>query len=192
MLRIRLDNFDTPPDPGEAPDPTATPSDDWHEGHAAGMRAAAAAAEAAQERIRSELVQMLADISFGYAEAHTHLVATLRPLFAALIDKVLPAMLHETFGAHLLDALMSAAAQDMSRPVRIALHPAHIATFAPFVAQNSTIPVELAGDATLSLADIRLLDGCAETAIDPDGLMADLRAILSAFFTQPQGSQHHG
>ncbi len=189
MLKLKLDRFDVLPEIGAVTD---GPGPEWSAGFAVGELAGREAAMAEQTAIRAELVQTLGDMAFGYAEAHAQILGKLRPLFAALVEKVLPEILHESFGAHLLDALLEQAQMDMSRPVRIVLNPAHIPGFAPLISQFAAFPVELAGDPTLSLSEALVANGPAETAIDPDRLLADLRACLAGLFTFPQRSQHNG
>ncbi|NCO87733.1 MAG: hypothetical protein GW886_13990 [Rhodobacterales bacterium] len=189
MLKLKLDRFDLPPDTGAVTD---GPGPEWSAGFLAGELAGREAAMAEQTVIRSELVQTLGDMAFGYAEAHGQILAALRPLFAALVEKVLPAILHESFGAHLLDVLLEQAEKDMSRPVRILLNPAHLPGFSPLISQFPAFPVELAGDPALSLSEALIACGQAETAIDPDRLLADLRECLTGLFTIPQRSQHNG
>jgi flagellar M-ring protein FliF len=146
-----LESFDPPP--REVEELPLGPSPDYLEGHTAGAAAAREAIEAEQGLLTADIVQALADISFGYVEARTHVLASLHPLFGAVMGVLLPDLARAALVPHLRELLEAAAASDSALPVDILVNPVHAKTVAAALAgAQSIMPFTVRADPQLGPA----------------------------------------
>jgi flagellar assembly protein FliH len=191
-MPLLLEAFDAPP-PTE-PEPLDGPSADWLDGFAAGqaegMAQGRAEAEAQASHLSQELAKTLQDMAFGYAEARGQVLASLRPLFELLIDRMLPALAAETLGPWIAEALLDAARADSASPLVIELHPDRIESVQACLPPG--MPASLQGNATLGLNAARLTRPLRESDLDLDACLATLREALSSLLDDTAGIARHG
>ena len=122
-LLLRLEDFETDHAGQDGPDQhtlAALP------GYDAGFAAGQVAALSDQKHVDAALVQTLSDMAFGFAEARQHTLAGMTPLFAALIDQLIPRVVEESFRARLLETLSDLAGKSIAGPTRLIVHPDQI------------------------------------------------------------------
>ena len=186
-ILFALEDFATPVD--RTPDPVkAEDLPGYEEGYAAAM----AAVSLRQTQLAQDTVQAVSDITFGFAEARLHVMASLEPLFRTLIQIVLPATLPDSFRAHLIARLTAAAKADVARPFVLALHPRQIAAVDHILPPAIAPLLTLCADPRLSLHTATIRQGDVETALDHDALLADVSEALSALFDHITESKAHG
>ncbi len=110
-IALRLDDFGPQPAPTKPPDsgPDPTASDTlqtYDEGYQAGWDDAQSAAEKTHAHVSAEFARTLQDLSFTFHEARFHAEAALEPLVQAMVECVLPDLLHTAFPQKLLDLLI--------------------------------------------------------------------------------------
>jgi len=157
----------------------------------AGFAEGRAHADAEQGQFSAEIIQSLTDMSFGYAEARGHLLLSLRPLFAVLVDRFLPALAKEGFAAQLADRLLEVAANDLMTPIDLCVHPEHIAGLKNVIGQAG-MPIKLRGDPKLGRGQAKLSSPEVQTMLDLDEMLDATRAVLSAIFYIQESGVHHG
>jgi flagellar biosynthesis/type III secretory pathway protein FliH len=185
-----LESFDAPP---PAPEPVDTgPSADWFAGHAAGLAEGQATAEARQTALRESVVQSLADIEFRFAEARSHLIGALRPLFATLTDVILPAALQAGFGQQVAQALSTYAERDMGRPMLLSLNPQDTAAVGAAIGGLHLHTLRIVPDPGLAPGQAVLNSGAAETMIDTAAVLAAVRTALAAVTDESLLRSEHG
>jgi hypothetical protein len=172
------DQLQTPP--AERPD------------YQAGFEDGRAAAAADQAHLRAEVVQTLSEMSFGFAEAQQHALTVLAPLFGCLIEKLLPAMVAESFTAHVQNILLTAAADDIAQPVTLLVAPDQVSAMTTAVAAQTAMPVQILADKNLTKHAALISTANKETALDLDVLLADITITLSALREQPESQHKHG
>lgn len=194
-----LESFDEVAPPA-APEPSG-PSEDWLEGHAAGLTeghaAGRAEAEAEGALLLRGLVQTIDDMTFSYVEARAQVLLALRPLFGLVAERLLPAVAGEALAAWLAEAVVEAARADVPAPLVIAVHPSRAADLAaclPSLAAGAggRSGVQVVADPSLEFNAARLAQPGAETALDLDACVAALAEALSALFHEPQLKVSHG
>ncbi len=173
-------------------EPPSGPSADFLAGQAEGYAAGQAAAEADAGRLRAEIAQAFADMSFGYAEARRHVLTALQPLFAAVIDGFLPDLARAALVPQLRTLLMAAAEADGAQPVEIILHPSQIAAVAAALDGQGGVPLTLRGDPTLGPGQAFLATATQETALDLDAMRDAMRDVLAAISDDLQPRTEHG
>ncbi|MBI1417353.1 MAG: hypothetical protein GC146_09035 [Limimaricola sp.] len=183
---LRLEDFDlpraTPADDGPPP-----PSPEYLAGHAAGLADAAAAQAAQQAGLTEAALRLLNDLAFTHAEARGHVMAALRPLFAAIASRLLPEMAHVVLGAHLAEGLGRAAAAASEVPLVLHLHPDTASRLAPLLDEVEGLRLVLRPDPGLDPLQARWATGDGETELDLDALVNEIRTVLAAIHPPSEG-----
>ena len=186
-IRFTLEDFTNPV---HLPPEPARPED--LPGYEDGYAAALAATAARQSQLSQEVVQAISDITFGFAEARLHVMASLQPLFRILIDKILPGSLPDSFRAHVVARLVEAARTDISRPFDLALNPQQVAAVSNILPPTLAPLLTLSADPRLSPHAAAIRQGDLETALDHDALLADVTEALVTLFDAVTESKAHG
>lgn len=191
-MPLLLEAFDAPASP--APEPSEGPSADWLDGFAAGqaegLASGRAEAEAGAAHLSRDLARTLQDMAFAYAEARGQVLASLRPLFELLIDRMLPALAAEALGPWIGEAILEAARTDSASPLVIGLHPDRIEAVRACLPPG--LPATLQGDPTLGPNAARLTQPARESDLDLDACLAALREALSSLLDDTAGKVRHG
>ena len=176
MALVLLEAFDDPEDACEAV--PEGPSEDWLDGHAAGVAEGAACAARDAARRSAELTQALSDLGFTLAEARRVVLDSLSPLFSALVDKIVPQLLEASAVTHAVDLLSAAAADQCDPPVALSVHPDLVDTLAEALAGLPSAPVDLRSDETLGRLEIVLSRRDSDRSLDLDRLTEELASLL--------------
>ncbi len=187
MARLALlESFDT-----AAPE-AGSPGADWQAGHAAGFDAGQAAGRAEASALSAETAQRIADLCFSYAEAEAKILARLRPLFRALADRIVPAVLHDTLGVALAEELDAAVVADLARPAVLRVPPEDHAAVDSALSALARKPFVLRADPALSRGQALIETPTQSTAFDCTRLAADVDAALAALCIEPARNPSHG
>ena len=154
----------------------------YEKGYEAGWEDAVAAQDADLTRLRNELGRQLADLSFTYHEAHSHVLRTLEPLLRDMVSKVLPAIARQSLAEVILEQLRPLAEKLAGAPMQITTHPDNLATVRDLVAVTAGLPVEVRGEASLGLGQAHFRIGMTERTVDLDGAIAAIGAAVTGFF----------
>lgn len=189
-MPMLLEAFDILP---PLPEPEG-PSPDWLDGHAAGLAQGlaqgAAEAEARSDHLTGELAQSLQDMAFGYAEAREQVLASLKPLFAALADRLLPQAAAEALGPWIAQALSDAAQSDSAAPIVVELHPDRVEAVRACLPPGS--PATLRPDASLDRSAARITTPLGESDLDLGACLAAMQEALFALSDANTGMIRHG
>jgi flagellar biosynthesis/type III secretory pathway protein FliH len=192
-MPLFLEAFDAP-DPAVVSDVPEGPSADWLDGFAAGqaegLALGRAEAEAEASHISQDLARTLQDMAFAYAEARGQVLASLRPLFMLLIDRMLPALAAESLAPWIAEALLDAARTDSASPLVIDLHPDRIDAVRACLPPSP--PARLRAEPMLGPNAARLSHPSRESDLDLDGCLAALREALSALLDDSAGKVRYG
>lgn len=147
--------------------------------------------EADQGKLAAELIQSLSDLEFKYVEARTEITASLAPLFTAVIQKVLPACVAQSFVMQITSALQEAAALAVDHPFKIAVHPSQEITVSSLL-QKSGSKVAITTDENLSHHAAWIALGREEQQIDLDAVTRKIEIILSTISQSDQRNTNNG
>lgn len=164
----------------------------FDQGFKAGWEDCEEAAKEAAQAARAELLRHLQDMSFAYHEAHGHLLAALRPVFSAMVDRILPQAARQTLGPQVVEALMPLAQARLESPVRIYVHPESRLALEEFLSAAVCPPFETVEDATLPPGAVRLAAGETETLVDPDSVTEAIHGIVARHLEPRQEIRRHG
>lgn len=188
MNSLLLEDFET----GARPAVKAPPQPEDLPGYSEGFAAGQEDASNRQMHLDAEVVQALAEMSFGYAEARQHILTALQPLFRTLIEKLIPELLDESYQTRVMSTLMDAVTQDIDQSLVLTVHPDHVAGLAALAARQSGLPISVRPDASLPLSAAIIGNGTEETSLDLDALRTALTTTLSAIFDLQEETLRHG
>ncbi|MFV0512288.1 MAG: ABC transporter ATP-binding protein [Jhaorihella sp.] len=193
-----LEDFSSPP---RIEEPARWVSDDdwedhrltaFEQGYGAGWEDAMRVAAEDASRVSEELARGLEDISFSYHEALAQMLTVLEPLFASLMDAVLPEAVAKSFGHHVVAQLRQMAEEQASGPVVLVLPAGAGAAIRPMLERDFAMPVELREDPALAPGRAFVRLGEAEREIDCQRLIASLAAAVEAFTYETIEEARHG
>jgi flagellar assembly protein FliH len=130
----------------------------------------------------------LSDLSFSYREAHSHVLAAIRPLLTDMVRKVLPAIAHETLTPILVEQLFPAAERLAGAPIVLTVSPENRepveAAVTAATAGAPPFPLSVVGDPALGPGQAFLRLGTEEMRVDLDGVIEAISRAVTAFFDQ--------
>ena len=186
-----LESFDfADPTPDQAI--VAQPGVEWYEGHSAGLAEGLAKAEKLQTALSTEIAQCFLDMSFGYSEARAQLLQGLKPLFSALIKRVLPGLAETALAAHVITLLQDAADQDSASPLELAVNPARFEGFTTLLPFAVGMPVVLISDPQVEMNQAVLRAMRSATLLDVGAILSGVQSALGAIFETIDEKAHHG
>lgn len=170
----------------------AAPSPDFVAGHAAGLAEAMATAAAQQDLLQGSAVQAISDMAFGYAEARQHLLAGLRPLFAAVIERLVPESAAAALVPQVVEMLMREAESGSRGAIEIAVCPGHVAALDAVAQDCGGMPVRIVADPDLGSLTARWQSPDAATLIDLGAVQAAITSALAAVAEPEKRTVSHG
>ena len=176
-MALLLEAFDA--DPVDAFEMPPLPNEDYLNGFAEGEAAAKEAFAQDQLTLKSELVQSVSDMAFGYEEASAQMIANLDPLFKVMLKKLLPATLSKGLNAMLYDLLISTAKIDALAPITISVHPDQLEA-AKSALEDTTANLLLQSDLSLGPHAALTQSVSGESVLDLDAALSEINGVLDA------------
>lgn len=167
------------------------PSTDYNAGYQDGFAAAQAEVQADFTACQNALVQAIGDMQFTYAEAHSEILRGLVPLFTALVTKIVPQCVSDSFLPQLVDLLTSQARDEIAGIPTLSVHPERADSLRSILVD--VMPdVRIISDPTLT-PNAALISFCErETRIDADQLLMRVTTILNNITDTPNRTNQHG
>ena len=197
--RLKLEVFDTG-GPRAFPEETRVAaaaldearSASYETGYSAGWEDAVAVQATDLIRMTEEVARNLQALSFTYHEARSHVLRRLEPLLKDMVAKVLPEMARESLGHFVLEALRPVASQMTDMPVTLSLNPASRAIVEQFLAEETSLPIRIAEEPSLSEGQVFLRFEDQEIHVDLDGVILAIAGAVDSFFHFEQQEKAHG
>lgn len=133
------------------------------------------------ERLTSDFVQAIEDMSFTYHEAYAKLAATLRPLLSSMITQLLPQTVTRAVEAHLLEQLDALIDAGKDNAIELAVAPDKVAYVRDLLEQRLTVPFTVAGEEALSSGQAYLRVNKVEREINLDAVRDTILAALDTY-----------
>jgi hypothetical protein len=160
-------------------DGTAIPSAEYDAGYQEGLATASATQRTDQETLDQEFVQAISDINFGFVEARAQLLDSLAPLFAGIVQKLLPQIGHDCFGQLLIETICDAAKHDTASPPVLHVHPTQQSAIAKLVDEHA-LDIKVCDDPDLAMHAAWIRHENGESCLDVDSLLANISTTLNA------------
>lgn len=164
----------------------------FEQGYSAGWEDAFEAQENDQSRITGKLADNLGDLSFTYHEAVSQLMTSVEPVFYSIIDLVLPEIMMQTFGQHIVEQLCEMVRNQVSGPASLIVPVGIGATLTPILARDLTMQVNIVEDISLEDGRAYIRLGSTEREIDVSALLESIREALDAFAHHSTKEIRHG
>jgi len=164
----------------------------FEKGYSAGWEDAFSAQEKDQSRVTGNLADSLGDLSFTYHEAMTELMGAVEPVFHSLVRLVLPEIMAQTFGQHIVELLSEMARSQASGPASLIVPTGTGASISSILAQELPMPVKITEDAAIETGRAYLRLGASEREIDSTSLLDSIRDAVDAFKYQTRKELKNG
>jgi flagellar biosynthesis/type III secretory pathway protein FliH len=197
-MALRLEVFETEHAPGgrtvvlDTMHLEETKLASYDTGYAAGWEDAAAAQSGDRTHIQAELARNLQTLSFSFHEARSHVLQSLRPLLSEMVAKLLPTLARDTLAPVVLDALLPMAEKLADAPVSIVLNPASRAAVEALLENQTSLPLKITEEPSLSEGQVYLKLGDSETQVNLDRAIAEISAAVRGFFEIPEKEKANG
>lgn len=198
-VRLKLEVFDTGHPRAEQDEArvTAAALDEartasYETGYSAGWEDAVSARTTDQSRMSEQVARNLQALSFSYHEARSHVLRRLEPLLKDMVARVLPDMARESLGHFVLESLRPVAAQMTDMPVTLTLNPASRAAVEAYLAEETSLPVRIVEEPSLSEGQVFLRFDDQEKRVDLDGVILAIAGAVDSFFHFEQQEKAHG
>lgn len=163
----------------------------YDEGYQAGWDDAQRVAEERIAKMRDEVAQTIADLSFTYAEAEAQVLGKVQPLFVGIAQKLIPMTGDTQFWIAVSDYLASVAAHDLRKGLSLALHPDMIET-ARSTLGAQVQDFEIHADPTLPRHAAWIAHDNQLTSLDTGRVSKVMQDALLALTDAGSGEQAHG
>lgn len=163
-------------------------------GYEDGYAAATLEHESRQTGLRAELVQSISELGLTYAEARQDILNGLSDLFSEITSKVLPETIERTFGAHVLEALTSAAESASDQPLVLRVHPAHSDAMREGLSDMTGLSVNIVADPSLTEHAALVSHARGEVLLDLDSVLEGITDVLALLRSEndTEGMQAYG
>lgn len=161
----------------------------YEDGYKAGWDDAVTAESSAKARIGADFEKTLQDLSFSFHEARSHVLNGIGPLLAMMAEKVLPEMARSHFAETVTEIVQAAAARAADRPVELVVNPENRPALDELMAEEPALPVTLIEEPSLGPGQAFIRAASAETAVDLDAVLEDIRAAVEGFLAGDEREQ---
>lgn len=159
-------------------------------GYKAGWEDALKIHETSSEQTGAELAQHLQDMAFTHHEVYLKFSAAMKPVFAQIVDKLLPAAARQMLGLHILEQLDVLMDDQVKTALEIAVCPDNIDPLREALSDMAPVPFTLTPDPLLAGGQAYLRVGSQEREINLNAVLSGVSEAIDAFFEQTkQGEQ---
>lgn len=155
-------------------------------GFTAGWDDAMAAQKEEQAGLTADLARNLQALSFTYHEARMHVLTALRPLFTALVARLLPGIARESLAPMVAEQLAAIAGGLAEAPVVLELNPAARPAVEALLESHAAPPFRIVEEPTLGEGQAYLRLDQVETLVDLDRAVAEIAAAVTGYFHPPE------
>lgn len=190
---ILLESFDDIL-PAEEPVPLLEepPALGYEDGFRTGREAGLAEARAEQAQLHADIAQAFTGLTFAHAEARAAIMDSLRPLFTAIVETILPKAAEASLAPYIAETLIEAAEEDTRAPIALLVAPEAVEIISRIAQAQAGNPVTVDGNPGLGPGEVLIRHADRETILDLDRLVADMQRALTALFAQDTRRPPHG
>lgn len=164
----------------------------YEAGYQAGWDDAAKAGDEAKDRIGAEFARNLQDLGFTFHEARSHVMKSLEPLLASMVEKVLPSLVSDTIGQAIIEEILPLAADAADTPIQVIIYPNGREMLDALLAQNTSVPIEVIEEDTLAEGQVYIRMGNTEKQIDLNGAVHRIGEAITDLYALNEKAINHG
>ncbi|SNT03681.1 hypothetical protein [Tropicimonas sediminicola] len=165
----------------------------FDEGYRAGWDDAAKAHSEQQTTISAEFGMNLQELSFTYHEARNAILSEMEGILRGLIDKILPAAVHNTVGETIFERIAEISTLQADVPVEISVCPDNAERLRDLISGRVAPPLTILEEPSLGSGQAFLRLGRSETKIDLDAALQEISDAVTDFFetSAPEEDARH-
>lgn len=187
MSTLRLESFEAEEVAPDRVDPAKTELEEarlaaFESGYSAGWDDAVSAQDTTAAQMRSQLAQHFQDMSFTFHEARVHVLRSVEPLIATILEKVLPDLARASLVPRIQEMIQPALETLSDSPITISLHPETRRLADALLRGDQAVPLRIVEDETLTPGQAHLSLARTEQRIDLDGVVDAIRGAVAGFF----------
>lgn len=152
----------------------------FDKGYSAGWEDATRTAAQDADRMKADFANTLRDMGFTFHEARAHVMRGLVPLLQAVVETLLPAVVHGTLGARLQEEITDLAEDAADLPILLRAAEGEADAMRDAIAEVPGLPIDLAEDPSVPPGQLFLILGRSEVNIDLSGPLRRLTEALEA------------
>ncbi|MEP2470043.1 ABC transporter ATP-binding protein [Roseobacter sp.] len=164
----------------------------FEKGYQAGWDDAVKAQSDSVTKVSAEFGQNLQDMSFTYQEALSKLTLSMKPIMVEIVDKLLPAVAHDTLGPQIVDQVFDLLREHPNQPIELVVAPSNIETVQHLAEDKIKAPFEIVGDQTLADGQAFVRIGTEERSIDMQTILTGVSDAITAFFYEAEQENKNG
>ncbi|WP_299779764.1 ABC transporter ATP-binding protein [uncultured Roseobacter sp.] len=164
----------------------------FEKGYQAGWDDAVKAQADSVAKISAEFGQNLQDMSFTYHEALSKLTVSMEPVLTEIVDKLLPGVMHEALGAHVVTQLTEMISEQPNQPIEIVVAPSQVERIQELADGKLSDPFEIVTEQSLGDGQAYVRIGSVEHSIDLDSVLAGVSDAMAAFFHEAEQEKENG
>lgn len=154
----------------------------YEAGYQTGWDDAATAMNKDSERVKAEFARNLQDLGFTYQEARSHVLSTLEPLLAQMLQVVLPKALQSAIGPIVSEAIIPMAEELADGPIQVLISPSNRPSLEMFLEEAVSVPFEIIEKDTLPDGQIYLRSGKSECCVDLSGAVSQITRAVETLY----------
>ena len=158
----------------------------YERGYVAGWDDAQAQAETDRGARAALVAARIEALTFGYHEAHAHVMRGLAPLFEAMLAHLLPAAARATILPLVVEELMALAQTQADRPLTLRIPQGWRSDYQGALAGLPLPPLTLAETDELAETEAEIVSDGGETRIDLTAALARIATAFAAFTPVPE------
>ncbi|MEM9708780.1 MAG: flagellar biosynthesis protein [Pseudomonadota bacterium] len=152
----------------------------YDQGYKTGWDDAMQKCEADGTRIGAEFERNLRDLGFTFEEARAHVLRSLEGLIGEIAETFLPALMAETIGPILLEAMQDLAGDAANAPVLIRVSPGESARLSALIDADQGMPFQIVDEPSLAEGQAYLKLGAEERQVDLSEPLTRIREAIRA------------
>lgn len=165
----------------------------YEQGYQAGWDDAIQAQMRDQARISADFARNLQDLSFTFFEARTHVIQSMEPLLKQIFEILLPKIMAESLGGHLIEEMSEMIVQSADNPIELLISPVSRVALETLLQGTDTPAFQLKEEPTLAEGQAFLRMGHVERQIDLSAAAERMtKAIHSLFAINQRNLKHAG
>lgn len=171
----------------ESPDDDDTPHPEYLRGYADAEVSSQSSIEAERVLALAKLDTALSEMAFTFAEARAAVLMSLKPLLVEISGAVLPVVLQNTFGAHLIETIENEFERRSATPIELCVSPNLVDDLA-VLTSDAQLAVVVKADPALTPGQARLIQADQNQMLDLDHLVQSLQSALSGLTIEERNS----
>lgn len=164
----------------------------YESGYRAGWDDATQAIQSEQDNISVELGNTLQRLSFTYYEAQSGILNAMRPVFDALVMRLLPSIAQKSLAPQIAEVAISMATDFADPPVHVFINPHVRLAVEQYLAGNADLPLILVDDPSLAPGQAYIRIDEEERRIDLDSAYNEIETVVENFFKHIEKGEVNG